>query len=362
MTRELATVSVTTGEITKLETHKFSEYGLWDWLPDGKGFVVLAREKREEHNSFWQISFPSAEAQRITNDMNSYSSMSFAADTNMLATVQVAGTSNIWIVPVGDPARATEVTTGSNYNGAPQWTADGKLIYFRSLGNNSDIYEIDPRSGNPKQLASNILNQPTIFSPDGRYIVYISYQNGTPNIWRKDIDGSNPKQLTTEFSVEFSISPDGREVIYSVGVDSSRIWKVGIDGGQPVQLTDKQSRNPVFSPDGKQFACRWWDDPNSPPKTAIFSSEGGKPIKILDLNAEGFSWMADRRSFAYLFRDKDGVKNIWTKPIEPSGKPKQLTNFPDSVWSYNFSPDGKQIAVTRATETRDVVLISGFRK
>ncbi len=363
MTRELATVSVATGEITRLETHKFSEFGLWDWLPDGKGFVILAREKREHHNSFWQISFPSQEAQRLTNDLSRYPSMSFAADANVLATVQNAVTSNIWIVPVGDPARATPVTTGSNYNSAPRWTQDGKLIYFRSLGDNSDIYEIDPRGGNPKLLATNILNEPAIVSPDGRYIVYISYQSGTPNIWRKDIDGSNPKQLTTEFSVEMSISPDGREVIYSVGVDSSRIWKVGIDGGQPVQLTDKHSRNLVFSPDGTQFACNLWDDPNSLPKIAVFPATGGSPIKTYALEGtRGFGWMTDAASFAYIVR-KDGVSNLWSQPLEPSGTPKQLTNFTgEDLRSFAFSPHGKQIAVTRAAETSDVVLITGFRK
>ena len=361
MTRQLATVSIATGEITRLETHKFSEFGHWEWLPDGKGFIVLARERREQNNSFWQISFPSQEAQRITNDLNSYSSMSLAADANILATVQNAMTMNIWLVPVADPARATPVTSGSIMNTGPQWTPDGKLVYIRGLGGNSDIYIVNTRGGSPKQLTSNNLNGHPRVSSDGRYIVYVSYQGGTPSIWRMDIDGGNPKQLTTEFSNFPSISPDGREVIYQVGVDTSRIWKVGIDGGQPVQLTDKESRNPVFSPDGKQFACRWWDDPNSEPKMAIIPSTGGKPVKTLAENGQGFRWMPDGRSFVYLVR-KDGVSNIWLQPID-GGTPKQLTNFTsDDVWGFEFSPDGKQIAVSRGTETRDVVLITGFRK
>ena len=362
LTRELATVSVATGEITRLATHKFSEFGLWEWLPDGKSFVVLAREKPAHNNSFWLISYPSEEAQKITNDLNNvFSAMSLAAEANILATVQSSVTANIWIASVGDATRATQVTAGSNQVGDPQWTPDGKLVYNRGLGDNQDIYLIDPRGGSPKRLTSNYINRSPRVSPDGRYIVYFSFQAGSPSIWRMDIDGSNPKQLTTQFSLTPSISPNGQEVIYEVGVDTLRIWKVGIDGGQPVQLTDQESRLPVFSPDGKHFACLWWDDPNAPPKIAIIPSTGGKPVKTFALKGGGYRWMPDGRSLAYFAR-KDGVDNIWSQPIDGT-TPKQLTNFTgDGIVSYDFSRDGKQIAFTRMTNTSDVVLISGFRK
>jgi serine/threonine protein kinase len=363
LTRELATVSVATGEITRLKTHKFSEFGLWEWLPDGKSFVVLAREKPAHNNSFWLISYPSAEAQKITNDLNNvYSSMSLAAEANILATVQSSVTANIWIASVGDATRPTQVTAGSNQAGDPQWTPEGKLAYIRGLGDSQDIYLIDPHGGSPKRLTSNNnTNRSPRVSPDGRYVVYTSFQAGAPSIWRMDIDGSNPKQLTTEFSLNPSISPDGQEIIYEVGVDTLRIWKVGIDGGRPVQLTDQESRVPVFSPDGKQFACLWWDDPNSPPKIAIIPSTGGKPVKTFALKGGGYRWMPDGRSLAYFAR-KDGVDNIWSQPID-GGTPKQLTNFTgDGIVSFDFSRDGKQIAFTRMTSVSDVVLISGFRK
>jgi len=363
LTRELATVSVATGEITRLTTHKFSEFGLWEWLPDGKSFVVLAREDSAHNNSFWLISYPSEEAQKITNDLNNiYSSMSLAAEANILATVQGSATSNIWIAPVGDAARATQVNAGSNQAGDPQWTPDGKLAYIRGLGDSQDIYLIDPHGGSPKRLTSNNkTNRSPRVSLDGRYVVYTSFQAGSPSIWRMDIDGSNPKQLTTQFSLNPSISPNGQEVIYEVGVDTLRVWKVGMDGGQPVQLTDQESRLPLFSPDGKQFACLWWDDPNSPPKIAIIPATGGKPVKTFALQGGGYRWMPDGRALAY-FVHQDGVANIWSQPLD-GGTPKQLTNFTgDGIVSFDFSRDGKQIAFTRMTTTSDVVLISGFRK
>jgi TolB protein len=275
--------------------------------------------------------------------------------------VQTVTRGNIWIVPVGDMTRARQVNLGSITPYSPTFTPDGKLVYARESDNSVDIYLVEPSGENPKRLTSNSANDLPRVSPDGRYIVYSSLQSGTPSIWRMNIDGSDPRQLTTESSSEPRISPDGREVIYTVGVDTTKIWKIGIDGGQPVQLTDKESRSPVFSPDGKQFACLWFDEPNSPPKIAIIPATGGNPVKTFPMPGFELRWMPDGRSIAYILR-KDGVDNIWSQPLD-GGKPKQITNFTSEFMQFfDFSPDGKQIVVTRGTETRDVVLISGIRK
>jgi Tol biopolymer transport system component len=138
-----------------------------------------------------------------------------------------------------------------------------------------------------------------------------------------------------------------------------------MDGGQPVRLTDKECSSPIFSPDGKQFICSYKDDPKSPYKLAVYSSDGGSPIKLLDPpEGSAFStlrWMPDGRTITYVVT-KGGVGNIWSKPLE-GGTPKQITNFTsDSIGSFDFSRDGKQIAVARGTTTSDVVLISGIRK
>ncbi|MEQ1920999.1 MAG: protein kinase [Pyrinomonadaceae bacterium] len=356
-----STVSVATGEITQFEKRKFFNYAVWEWLPDGKSLLTLATEKVNQPLQFWQISYPSGEARKISNDLNTYNSISLTADSSILATVQIVLTSNIWTVPVSDPDRPSQVTSGSNPNYSPQWTPDGKLVYTRFSGDTSDIYLADASGGNPKRLTSNSLADIPAVSPDGRYVVYISLQSGAANIWRMNIDGGDPKQLTTENSIELSISPNGQEVIYTTGTDATRIWKVGIDGGQPVQLTDMQSMGPVFSPDGTQFACVWFDDPNSEPKLAIIPATGGKPVKTFDKPGFGFRWMPDGRSIAYII-NKAGVGNIWLQPID-GGNPKQLTNLTnEEISSFDLSRDGKQLVIARGTSTRDVVLISGIRK
>jgi len=38
-------------------------------------------------------------------------------------------------------------------------------------------------------------------SPDGRYFVFFLFRSQTPQIWRTDLDGGNPKQLTDESGI-----------------------------------------------------------------------------------------------------------------------------------------------------------------
>ena len=58
---------------------------------------------------------------------------------------------------------------------------------------------------------------------------------------------------------------------------------------------------------------------------------------------------------------REGVGNLWSQPLE-GGKPKQLTHFTsDQIFSYAWSRDGKQLAVSRGTQQSDVVLLSNLK-
>ena len=183
-----------------------------------------------------------------------------------------------------------------------------------------------------------------------------------------DADGGNPKQLT-DGPVDNSpqSSPDSRWVVFvSRRSGSERLWKVSIDGGEPVRLTDKLTRAPTVSPDGRLIACVYREDQvNTPTRVAIIPFAGGDPDKLLDIpqsftNVPGLHWMPDGRSLAFI-NTISGVSNIWSLPLDGSA-PKQLTDFKtDRIFWFDFSRDGKQLALSRGTLTSDVILIRDFR-
>jgi TolB protein len=162
-----------------------------------------------------------------------------------------------------------------------------------------------------------------------------------------------------------SVSPDGQFVVFtSLRSGTWTIWKVGIDGGTPLQLTNRSSEFPAISPDGKSISYFYTDEQaNKQPKLAIIATEGGTPLKTIDLPRSvqpiAFAWMPDGQSIAYL-DNSSGILNVWSQPLD-GGTPKQLTNYKSEyVTSFAISRDSK-IATYRWSATRDIVLIKDFK-
>ena len=116
----------------------------------------------------------------------------------------------------------------------------------------------------------------------------------------------------------------------------------------------------AISPDGKKIVCFYLEDQNSPVKLAIIPFQGGPPIKTVPLAGQlgtNLAWTTDGSAIVYVFTS-GGVSNLWAQPI--SGTPaKQLTNFTsEHIFWFAFSRDGKQLALSRGTQTSDVILIN----
>lgn len=56
-----------------------------------------------------------------------------------------------------------------------------------------------------------------------------------------------------------------------------------------------------------------------------------------------------------------GVSNLWAQPVD-GGPARQLTTFTsEHIFWFDYSRDGKQLALSRGTATSDVILIGDFR-
>ena len=347
------------------------------WLADGSGLVMSAANKSSGYRwQLWQVSYPGGELRRVTNDLSEYHTVGLAADSDTLVTVQSNFISDIWVAPTRgarrgpgvDAARARRVTSGRK-DGAfgLSWTPDGRIAH-----GNADytIWMTDPGDGSQRLLTkvNELASRQPVVSPDGRYVVYQAFgagegATGTSHVWRMNADGGSPKQLTNGYwDFRPQISPDGRWVYYhSLTANKPNLWKVPIEGGDAVRLTDYESHAVAISPDGKLLACLYKEPPA---KIMILPSEGGPPVKLLDIPYPfgGYvRWTPDGRGLAYRGSSGGGVSNLWSLPVD-GGPPVQLTDFEsDGIFSFDWSPDGEWLALSRGTMTHDVVLISDFR-
>ena len=92
----------------------------------------------------------------------------------------------------------------------------------------------------------------------------------------------------------------------------------------------------------------------------VVPSTGGDPVRRLAWpRSPPFRWMPDGRGFAYV--DAPTNRNIWVGPLD-GGAHRQLTHFTDkTITAFEWSHDGKQLALARTTTTSDNVLLKGVR-
>jgi serine/threonine protein kinase/Tol biopolymer transport system component len=374
----VVSVNVADGTQSNITSEKWLAVRQVAWLADGSGMVMNAVDRDSRLQQLWHLSYPEGTARRLTNDLNNYVGISLAAQTGDLVTIRFDQSSNIWITPVAaetqahatrsgpaiDTTQARQITSGAAkyYGGA--WTPDGKIVYASDASGKRDLWIMDQDGSNQKQLTADAGdNVQPVVSPDGRYIVFVSdRRDARHNLWRIDIDGSNPKQLTNgNFDRNPTFSPDGRWITYaSMGVTHPNLWRVSIDGGEAVKLTDKFSVAPMVSPDGKLIACYYWDEkPDTQLGIALIPFEGGQPVKMLNLPSPIVRWTPDGRALTYV-DSRSGVSNIWSQSIE-DGKPVQLTDFKsDQIFAFEWSRDGRHLAVARGVGTSDVVLFNNL--
>src|SRR5215470_1039728 len=118
---------------------------------------------------------------------------------------------------------------------------DGKTIVFELLG---DIYTLPIEGGEAKLIDGGMAfdSQPK-FSPDGKWIAFLSDREGSENVWIMHPDGTEPKQISKDEKAEFASpnwTPDGQYILASkagFGINTFEIWMYHVQGGSGVQVT-----------------------------------------------------------------------------------------------------------------------------
>jgi len=120
---------------------------------------------------------------------------------------------------------------------------------------------------------------------------------------------------------------------------------------------------PAISPDGRSIAFNR-STLFAPFETlTVVSLDNGEIVKEFDVRIEQtlnhgrrtVQWTPDGQAINFVSL-QNNVSNIWRQPLD--GPPVPVTNFGSGrIFNFAFSPDGKQLALSRGTFNRDVVLI-----
>ena len=186
------------------------------------------------------------------------------------------------------------------------------------------------------------------FSPDGRYLAYVSYKSGVPNIVVRSDGGALVGGTSfTSTTSSPAISPSGQLAFSSAmgGDGSMEIYVSNLDGSNARRLT-RTSKAVNISP-------RW--NPRTGREIAFISDRGGSPqIYVMDVSganqrplaargghADSPSWSPDGRYIAFTYGGA-GSFQIFVSDIA-SGQLVQLTSHGRNE-SPTWSPDGRHLA------------------
>jgi Tol biopolymer transport system component/DNA-binding winged helix-turn-helix (wHTH) protein len=355
------------------------------WLPDGSGLLVpignagntfQTIRTTAQRGQLWFISYPRGEARRLTNDLMDYQlcCLDLTPDGKTLVDTELSTVSDLWLAPGENTAKAKQITSKEFAVGGFSWMPDGRIIVASQDGN---LYAVNQNgSGRTRLTPDDSPNWDPSVCGDGRYIVYAAYREQKRGIWRMSADGSNPFRIADEtIAIGPQCSPDGKWVVYVHGPNWTPV-KVPITGAKVPEVFAQDfaivfGYPPRISPDGKRVMYLASPEPpenpsspsaSNPYQLKVIPSDGGSDLYKFDWPASASAphWAPAGDAVEYALT-KSGVTNIWRQKLS-GGPPKQITNFESGlIFDFAWSHDSRQLALTRGSESSDVVLISDFR-
>lgn len=162
----------------------------------------------------------------------------------------------------GPPRRVTFTAQSSFFHA---WSPDSRSIAFtRGSADRADIFTVDAAGGSERRLTRDTVNDGPDYSADGKLIYFDSSRSGSTQIWRMKFDGSGAEQLTDDESSNSSphVSRDGKTIAF-LSQPPRRGPGIGASSIKLMSFSDGQIRTLVsFQGDRGSFSMYGWGDAN----------------------------------------------------------------------------------------------------
>lgn len=237
------------------------------WGRDGFIYFVSDREGNGLTN-LWRISENGGKADRVTTfKAGDVRWPAISSDGRVIVFEHDFG---IWKLDVNSK-RATPITL----NIAAE--TQENMAELQSFSSQADDYDLAPSSrriafsvhgeiftapveeGDIKQVTEGAARDRNVsYSPDGKWISYVSDQSGREELWVVPVDGSAPAQQLTDIDAlkfGYNWSPDSKEIAFAASDNNLR--KLTVATKQLITLDTFRYGGlgmPVWSPDGKWIA------------------------------------------------------------------------------------------------------------
>jgi dipeptidyl aminopeptidase/acylaminoacyl peptidase len=368
---------------------KVARIGGFDVSPDGRWVAYAVGTpfvaENTTRSAIWIAPARGGDPRRLTTGEKRDSDPAFSPDGRRVAFLSNRdGGSQIWTVDLsgGEAVRATSVSTEVN---GFRWSPDGK--WFLAV---SDVFpECTDLACNERRVKERA-KSPTKARVAERLLFrhWDSWKEGLrTHVWKLPVSGGAAVDLTPgdrdapPFSVagslDFDVSPDGREFVYASNPDpvealstNADVWLEPFTGGQPRNLTASNPAfdgSPRFSPDGKWIAWRSQKRPGNESdrfRLVLFDRSSGATRTLtesFDAWVDDFAWARDSKSI-YFLSEVQARGGVYRVPVA-GGSPEELWRE-GTAGQLVVARDGSEVFFSASSLTRpaEIFAIATGRK
>jgi len=211
-----------------------------------------------------------------------------------------------------------QLTTGPS---AAAWLPDSRSLVYSMAGS---LWRQEVNSERAQELAAGAgYDYQPDCSPDGRWVVYVKYDNDAMELWALDLKGGPPRHLTSggAVNVDPRFSPDGKRIAF-VSTSYKGHFHIFAGDFSNGELTNIQRLTGETRSDLPRFYYSEFDHEISP----AWSPDGNELIYV------------SNRGHIY------GTGGFWRMKTEPGAQAREI-HYEETAWKARpeFSPDGKRI-------------------
>ena len=339
------------------------------WLDDDT-LLASMLDRPSAPRQLWLVSPADRTFLRLTNDTNDYRGISVSADGNAVVTARGESSFSIWTKDStattwsqAVPTRRSKAPVGNSV----RWIGED-LVYVSSSSSGFALSRWRASTQSEELIAQGGGN-PSV-SRDGSLIFFLDYDSR--EFWRRDATGQNRPLRRAGLSPETAnVTPDGRHYV---------TVNLGPAGARTILLTALDDPN-----DSRAITSDRVRDANSPlaggrvevsrdAQWIAYPSVGKgnqNVTAVCDVETCSFRrefpawarWRWQPDSTALVYVDPKTVSDLWVQPLDGS-EPRRLTYFEadgHEIWGFDWSADGRRLAVARGKTSTDIVLFRGLR-
>jgi len=244
--RSLFLASALSGGVVKRVDVELDQLQSPSLLPDGRR--VLVAGIKEGVSDIYVVDLEDGSYKNLTQDAFYDADPRISPDGNLVAyTRRISGHDKVYVFPLGNPSRKTQLTFGTHDDVAPSFSRDGRLLYYSST-EDDDIYNVrslDLKTGVIRQYTdalggamAPVEMQPSTRGPER--VAFISYFKGEYKL--NSIETAEPVK---EVEQDIQVAQDGLvdfqpDVVHQVVSENKRkkrlFEKLFLEGRPPVNV------------------------------------------------------------------------------------------------------------------------------